>query len=44
MGIQFKNIDLKKDEFIEIEERNRRKIERKKKQAGEECQIACFKT
>ncbi len=25
MGIQFKNVDLKKDEFVELDDRNRRK-------------------
>jgi ATP-dependent RNA helicase CshB len=35
MGITFKNIDLKKGEFTEIEERNRRLNRKKKETTGE---------
>lgn len=35
MGITFSNIDLKKGEFTEIEERNRRQNRKKKETAGE---------
>lgn len=35
MGITFKNIDLKKGEFTEIEERNRRQNRKKKETTGE---------
>lgn len=35
MGITFKNIDLKKGEFTEIEERNRRQNRKKKESPGE---------
>ena len=29
MGIEFKNVDLKNDEIVELEERNRRKSRKK---------------